>query len=490
MINGIRRTGPLDPINVGILQDIPHSNIILGARDEGILRGGMLEMVGLSGKGNSFKTTIAMHFILSMVNNTQHRTDGMLHIYDTETTTPIDRITSLSTMFSNIDSDKLWDEDHPIATIATGADYPGEEWTAMVANALEKKKADKSNYAVSEHKKKGKPELLPSFILLDSLSEMDTKIVRTMLTEENLDDKKLHMMSMTLGAFKTKLLSLLSHLLVTTNTRLILTAHLDKAIHMATSPADRPTKITQHLKLGDKIKNVGSKFLFLPNVVYETGSPTNLINSSTKLPEYPLDGNDTRCDLVVVKLSTIRNKNGKSGHITKILISQDEGVLPSLTEFVYLKDNKFGIGGNLMNYHLTILPDINLSRTTLRAKINSNPQLRKAVKLTADIKQLITHKYSDIKTLINNNSIDLNKDSVIDDMYKLINDKGYSWDVLLNTRDYVLTEQYNKRFLPYMYAIDLFRIAFTDYIPYWLDKDKKVKNEWAKHYNVKENKNG
>jgi hypothetical protein len=79
-----------------------------------------------------------------------------------------------------------------------------------------------------------------------------------------------------------------------------------------------------------------------------------------------------------------------------LVVSQTEGVLASLTEFNYVKDNdRFGIEGTLTSYNMILYPDVKIQRTTVRNLLDTDPMLRRAVKITADLLQIKTY-YKDL----------------------------------------------------------------------------------------------
>ena len=204
----------------------------------------------------------------------------------------------------------------------------------------------------------------------------------------------------------------------------------------------------------------------------------DLVNDNTKLPEYPLETDQQKTDLKVMTLTQLRGKNGPSGFTTQLVISQDKGVLPSLTEFHYIKENKrFGIDGTLQSYHLDIYPEVSLSRTTVRAKLDNDTKLRRAVNITAELHQLgIYHDVYKAIGLICSPK----------DLYEDIKKLGYDWNILLNTRGYWTLDQYDNK-LPYLSTIDLLNMRVGKYHPYWLEDDKKTlkKKYQTENKNVK-----
>jgi hypothetical protein len=214
------------------------------------------------------------------------------------------------------------------------------------------------------------------------------------------------------------------------------------------------------------------------NNCWHASNSTPMINQTTKSSEYPRSANDNvskDTDLNEVTLIQLRGKSGPSGFSLPIVVSQYEGVLPSLTEFNYIKNYKdknydrFGISGTLQNYHLDLLPDVKLSRTTVRGKIDSDPKLRRALNITSELCQM--HQfYRHMDGLL------CSAKELYDGLIAL----GYDWDVLLNTRGWwTVNDHLNK--IPFLSTLDLinmYRQGDDNYFPYWMNEDKSIKAEY------------
>lgn len=250
---------------------------------------------------------------------------------------------------------------------------------------------------------------------------------------------------------------------------MLLTAHIGKDIPM--DPRAAPIKKLQFLKNGDKIKGVTDKFMFLTSVCWQCSSAIPFTNDTTKAPEYPRSTEDDMkgdTDLNIVTLTILRNKNGVTGGTIQLLVSQREGVLPSLSEFHYIKTNgRYGIDGTLQHYYLELLPDVKVSRTTIRAKIEENPMLRRALNITAELCQMdLYHEY------------DHGFICTPKQLYTDLIAKGYDWNVLLNTRGWY-TANNDKHKIPFLSTYDLCAMRAGTYHPYWLSEDKKtIKKEY------------
>jgi hypothetical protein len=144
--------------------------------------------------------------------------------------------------------------------------------------------------------------------------------------------------------------------------------------------------------------------------------------------------------------------------------------LAGLTDFHNCKEHgRFGLDGSNISYNLVIYPEVKLSRTTVRSKLDNDPLLRRAAQITHD---LLQSKY--LKYVIEN---DLWCDPAT--LYKDLIDLGYDWNLLLQTRNWYAPDNYDKDLPPYLSIIDLL-YARKGKIPYWYDKSKIKKIEEAK----------
>jgi hypothetical protein len=217
------------------------------------------------------------------------------------------------------------------------------------------------------------------------------------------------------------------------------------------------------MKAGEVVKGVAGKFLFLTNLLWQTVSSSTLNNQTTKGPEFPKTRDrvdEGSFDLNVVTIKLVRNKSGASGYSFDLIVSQTEGVLPTLTEFYYVKENgRYGMDGNDRNYSMTLYPEVSLSRTTVREKIDNDPLLCRAIKITADLLQ-IKQFYKEFPLEI----------PEVKDLYEKIG-KKYDWKQLLATRDYWTFNQYEHP-VPFLSTMDLLEMYHDTYTPYWLTGKK------------------
>lgn len=461
---------PKVSINIGALLDVPTSVIITGAKGESIYNGGLGPITAIVGTGNNFKSTIMHYMMLSAANRVFETTRTQMISYDTEMNMSLERLEALADKFEHIPKLPI-QGDEKVWTLTDKSLVAGNEWAVKINKYIDAKQKDKGSQSTftsfrDPYTKKELSMPTPTFVEIDSLSEFEAKSSMDMLSKD-LDSPETNTFAMKQGLFKSKFLSTVPGLAISSNTYFLITGQLGEKNEMKSGPAmfQQPFKNLQYLKQGEHIKGVSPKFFFLTHNAWYAHTAKLLVNSGTNLPEFPLDGSDNqRTDLNVVKLTQLRGKNGPSGFTLSLVVSQTEGVLPSLTEFYHIKENgKFGIDGNDRSYYLDIYPEVNLSRTTVRSKLNSDPLLRRAVNITSELLQIeMFHKQIALQGLL------CSPKELYEDIKKL----GYDWNVLLNTRGYWVIDQYTNP-VPYLSTVDLLRMRKGLYEPYWLKKDKK-----------------
>jgi len=245
----------------------------------------------------------------------------------------------------------------------------------------------------------------------------------------------------------------------------IATAHVGEE-HQLDPYAITPKKLL-FLKGNAKFKRVPNQFNFLPNDVYYIFTMKVLKNASTKGPEFPTKrGGDFEHspELQQVEVYNTRGKSGPTGFSFSLLMSQNEGLLPAMSEFVFLRKNKkYGIGGNDQNYYLDLVPEEKLSRTTVRDKVDESHALRRAMHISTEM------CYMDQVGIGFDRELLCTPKELYEDIKKL----GYDWGVLLDTRDYWLPIEWDVAGVkPFLSTMDLLRMRKGLYTPYWLTKKK------------------
>ncbi len=450
-------------INTGALMDIPTGFYMPGKYGESILNGGLGQLTGVVGIGNSFKSTIMHYMVLSAMNKIMATTPTSVSTYDTEVNIHEERLKGLTLRFEylkviDILREGLWN-------ITDKTKYFANEWYEILKKFFKNKTDNASKLLLDTPflDRDGKSLLkilIPTFSEIDSFSAFQTADVAKIQDENEIGDSGGNTIHMRQGLAKMRFLMELPKDAMAVNHFILMTAHVGKDIQMASGPVPQPpTRKLLQLKNGDKIKGVTDQFFFLMSNCWQTVTAAPLMNQSTKTVEYPKNADDNRVgdnDLNIVTMRQLRGKSGPSGAVLDIVVSQTEGVLPELTEFHYIKNNeRYGISGTLQHYSLDLLPDVKLSRTTVRGKIDENSRLRRALNITAEMCQLKQyHKYEILQCT---------PKELYDDLIKL----GYDWDVLLDTRGW-WTLNNDKHPIHYLSTLDLLKMRAELYRPYWM----------------------
>lgn len=444
--------------NMGSLLDIPTGTYYTGPNGESVLIGGLHQLTGITGRGNTFKSAFTFFMILRLL---QRYVKSMGMVYDTEMSASIARLKALGRTIG-LDGDVLDNLERFI--MVDKVQYMGNVWYDMLKKFGEERIKTKGIM-------KTVPVALPNVVKcpipfvfgIDSFSQFTTDSVTKVQEKGEIGESERNVEALRDAHAKDQLIKELPHKAAQLGLWGIMTAHVGDQLNL--DPYAPVQKKLAFLKGGVKLKNVPEKFTFLVNNCWYGLSSEVLVNQGTKGPEFPKPGEDFMKgdpELMAVTYVNLRGKGGITGAPITLVFSQREGLLPSLSEFYYIKGvNRFGLGGNDRNYYLELLPDVALSRTTVRGKIDENPKLRRALEITSEMCQLRFFQ-SEIWA-----------DYKIEpaELYKCLSEKGYDWDRLLDTRGYWVFEEDEKdEAQPFLSTLDLLKMAKGEYHPKWYGK--------------------
>lgn len=454
--------------NVGSLMDLPTGFYVRGMKGENIVNGGLGSLVAIVGKPNTFKSTVAHYMTLSAASKVASGGySPYINTYDTEMNIHPDRLRYFANRFEEFRKEDIIDSG--VWNITDSTKHLGNEWFKLLKDFLRGEKIKNAkNYTLKTpfmgRDGKAIETMFPTFGEVDSLTKFVTADIEEMQNKNQLGDSGGNTIFMRAGLGKARLIMELPILCNSSAHYTIATAHVGMENTMGVPQHQQPTKKLQHMRQGEKIKGAPDDFFFLTNSLWQAVSSSLLINKDTRAPLYPrtrsIDG-EVSADLNLVTLKLLRNKSGPSGYSVPLVISQTEGVLASLSEFHFIKENdRFGLDGNNVNYSLTLYPAVKVSRTTVRETLDSDPKMRRAVKITADLLQ--------IKDLYKELPLEIPPLSLL---YEKL-EKEYGWDVLLETRDHWTFDQYENK-VPFLSSLDILEMYHDKYVPYFLPKGKK-----------------
>lgn len=462
-------------MNIGCLLDVPTGFFIKGAKGENILIGGLGAITGILGRGNTFKSTFMHFMMLTVMNRIFSTSETSASTYDTEMNIHESALKRFLERFPYLNKYDLFHEE--IWNITDKTIYSGNKWFEGVKDFLNLKTKSKNKLQVTcpFYDRDGKTPMevvIPTFNEVDSFSEWTTDDVLKMQDDNEIGESGGNPIHMRIGLAKTRFLMEVPALYGAINHFLLLAAHMDDFVQMQNGPmSGPPTKKLQHMKQNEKAKGVTGKFFFLMNNCWHCKSATVLSNDGTKGQEYPISESETYAgdkDLNMIEVVQLRSKAGQSGYSLNIIVSQTEGILPTLTEFHHIKKaNYYGMTGSNRSYSLDIYPDVSLSRTTVRSKIDNDPKLQRAINITSELLQMekFQRRYRDLFC---------SPKELYDDLKNL----GYDWDIILQTRGWWTFNDYDHP-IPRLSILDLLEMRKGSYHPYWMNPDKTVKKQYT-----------
>jgi len=452
-------------INIGSLMDVITGFYVKGVHNENILVGGLGQITGLVGIGNSFKSTILHYMMLSAADKISYATDTAMITYDTESNMQSDRLQTMLDRFDHIsEKDPLNNGGWVVTDKST---YHGEVWYDELKKYLKEKTKDSKDHTYrtpfSDRDNEEISIMTPTFTEIDSLSEFETSDVYKIQDENMLGESGANMLYARAALAKNRLLGELPHLASSSSNYFLMTAHLGSEMALAGSQYQaQPLKKLQHIGVGKKVKGVSDKLYFLTSNFWMAVDAKPYMNQGTKSPEYPKDSTETtdqgNVDLNIVTLKLLRTKTGRSGSSIELLVSQSEGVLPTLSEFHYIKSqDRFGMIGNVQNYGIVLYPDAKLSRTTIRTKIDADSKLRRAINITSELCQLHQYHRGSMSDIL----------CTPEQLYEDITKKGYSWDMILGETRGWWTLNNDQGDLKFLSTKDLLEMRLGLYEPFW-----------------------
>lgn len=464
--NHVKPSPEIRPLyNISILFDPSSGSYVLGANGESILNAGLARITGIGGLPNTYKSTVGDFMNLCVLDKYQGSASVAL---DSEMSKTHSRQLMLAQRFENLKNGDFLDEGRLVNTDTSVQTL--DHWFDDVKAYCDHKTKIKSKDVYGTlpmRTRHGQPVkvLRNSIAMVDSLSRATLSVTDTMLAANSVGDSKNNTEALRNNHAKNQFLIQLPTLTEKANTSFIMTAHVDDNLNL--DPYAPPKTKLAFLGNKMKFKYVPNQFYFLTNNLWYCYSAKPFVNKD-KVPMFPMTAADVGCDLMIIQMQNLRGKYGVSGLPITLLASQSEGILEYLSLFYLLREQKgidnkewaqgFGISGNNLSYYLDIYPDVKLSRTTVRRKIDEDPKLRRAIEITAEILQI--YQYHKLKPEFF---------ALMPTLYEDLIAKGYDWDVLLKTRyHWVYEEDEIHETRKQLTGMDFLRMRAGKYHPYWM----------------------
>lgn len=456
-------------LGVGLI-DVITGREQLGEKGESLINGGLNHHIAWTGIANASKTLVLLHFLLTALVRYIKFVDG--HIADTENTLEYMRIVDFLKMicfYHDIDFDSTI---KPILIqkmpLIPKAKLGGTAWEKLLKAMLEVrsklKQKDMLKTPIVDHMGDNIYIHKPHLGAMDSWSEFAQDSAEAAQDKAVAGHKDRNMEFVTDNKAKFQLMKELQTIFVQAGMYVSSSVHLADNIQLDPN-ADKKAKL-EVLGRDNKLRGVPTNFYAYPWTIFFIYSSKSLLDDQ-RLPLYPEATVDKTLkrdgELTILDVFTARSKVGQTKINFPLIISQSKGVLPALSQFHYLKDycGRFGITGeaseaDTQRYHLDLLPDMVLTRTTIRRKIDESPELRQALQHTAYLYQIERYWKNFDPALM------CSPKELYEDIKKL----GYDWNELLKCRDYWTFDQYTNP-INFLSIIDLLKMRAGLYTPYW-----------------------
>ena len=463
-------------LNVGCLMDIPTGRYYTGKHGESILSGGHPNFLGIGGKPNTYKSQLAHYLNLTLISRYNPLVSLM---YDTEGSLIKQRFIDLANGMDELDGSKLFDEDNPLM-LFTDSSVMGNTYYENLKDHCKAKLAHRKTmlrFSPFIDKDGDYYNVMnPTVVEIDSMSQFTFDAIEDQHDNNEAGSAKLNTEAMNAARFKSQIISQIPNMTARANMYLSMTAHVGKELKVDQySPSG---KTLPFMPAGLVFKRVPENFSFLTNLTYYTHSPTPMLHDD-KTCRYPISTKDTyQNDVDLQKITVIpwRAKSGATGHDFELVFSQKEGLKVGLSEFEHLRRKKnrnvgnykytmaYGVSGsNVTRFNLELMPEVTLTRTTLRKKIDESYKLRRALAITSEMQQLMSTWNLAEKYICSPAELH-------EDIKKL----GYDWDVLLETRGFwIFNDMAHER--NYLSTMDLLKMRVGEYRPYWMDSNNNIK---------------
>lgn len=456
--------------NTGTVLDISAGSYHPGHRGQTVLIGGLAMFQCVAALPNMFKTTItAGQLGVSMLAFPK----TVNHNHDTEGTMSDSRIDNLVlTAMRHYASlgykipESLQGEGRMFFT--SQVDYSATEIMNILKKAAKERNASKENlieYEILDNAT-GKPMLYhnPFISFWDSLSFMQADAAETMMEESEVGTSDMNMLAMRANMGKSQIVEQMNTFPQRNGFYIAVTAHVGQSYQL--DPRKPNVRTLRYLQDNIKLKRVPENLSFITGNCYVITRLQPMLTNG--IPEFPYapGENEKDTDLVEVTLVNMRGKFGPSNIPLTIVVSQRDGWIPYLSNYMYLKNNeRYGFVGNLQNYTFQFTPEIKVQRTNLRQKFRENYSMQVGVYHLMNMHWMIT-RWDESK-------LPVKYHCTPEELYNTLKDKGYDWDLLLKTRFFHGERNDGKDHVPYLSTIDLLKMRVDEYHPYWYPVKQK-----------------
>lgn len=375
-------------LNVMLMMDTITGRYLRGKYGFWYLNGGLHNVTGYAGRGNTWKSTFGSHNILSAMGR---YVPEFTEIYDCEISYQIERANDLArSMGFDLDLNQMLDDGS--FNICSSIELPLDDWWKVICNEYDKRRAQKKGLRETVfYNRDGSPvEVLdPWLYFIDSITMAKTSSTLAVEDKSNAGSKETMTLAMRSAGAKSQIISQMAMVCGGMNTYLSMVSHAGDGIKLDQyAPSN---KKLAGFKGDIKLKGVPENFTFLTNNLFIATAISPLLDKD-KMPEYSSpDGVDVKndTDLMIVRYEQLRGKGGPTGKCLDLIFSQRDGLQVELSEFYQLNKilDSFGVEviGNNAKFKLKVYPEVTFSRKNIRDKIREDAKFRRAMEITYEL---------------------------------------------------------------------------------------------------------
>lgn len=451
--------------NTGTVLDISAGAWIPGHKGQTILNGGVALFMCIAALPNMFKSVMAAGMGGCVL---RAFPEAFFHAHDTETTMSRERVENMARAAMDMGIGKFRRPENLISdgrmAFTSSVDYDGTELFSLIKDFAKKRIKNEKKVALELiNTVTGEPYeyYVPIIEFWDSLSGLKTESALEMLDEGDVGTKDLNMLAMRVNSGKSQIVEQAPDLTAKHGIYLICTAHVGMQYQL--DPRTPNVKTLKWMK-GDniKLKRVPENLSFQTGNCYVITHMAPMVDKGEAMFPYAPGDELKATDLVEIQLVNMRGKFGPSGIPLPIVCSQREGWLTYMSNFVYLRNNKYGINGQGGQYYaLALMPEYKMQRTTVRSKFRESFKAQRAALILVEMHWCFTQR----------NDIDEIYKCGPTELYEDIKKLGYDWDLLLETR-FWFGPIGAADDVPYLSTMDLLKMRVNRYHPYWYPKTR------------------
>lgn len=436
--------------NTDSIFDFNTGEIKLGAGGKFYINGGMSPaIIGVMGRSNMYKSTFAASLLARIAAIYQQQ----VVIFDSE-----DSVGRGTGRFLRIGGDHMKElVPEQFLKFDATVDYDLAQTEKKLKEFGEKKKAHAKELMLTSpfiDPTTGDLQKVwaPTLVSIDSLTEMHSNEEDEMLdSKQGLADSKVKTVYMKDANAKTIFLRKIRRMAIEYGFIVVTTAHYGKTLNLD-SYGPTPKQL-QFMDQDYGPKGVGSKFLFLTSPQFMVKA-CKCLQDDAKECWYKLGKNTPALDVNEIIVQIQRCKNASSGTTHPYVVSQENGLLSDITDFNYLKREKFGLLGNNVTQQCMLTPKVNLTRNSVREICKNDHREVRALQLCAQLWYILQHYNQEALMSTFGWNASVTENELMD---FLVSDKNkYSVDRILNSRGYWLPKELETKDTPeYLSVMDV-----------------------------------